>query len=559
MVTPVYNPPLDVLTKTIKSVQNQTFKNWELILIDDHSPDAAVRGLLHQHAAGDKRIKVIERPTNGHIVAASNDGVAAARGEFIALLDHDDVIVEDALEKMADAISKHPNVGYLYSDEEIIDAKDNIHKPFRKARWSPERLRGQMYTNHFSVLRTDLVRQVGAFREGFDGSQDHDLVLRVTEAADEVVHIPQVLYQWRSVPGSAAESEDAKPYAWEAGRKAVNEHLQRTGVRGHAILGPYIGTYRIVRDPIPADLLVSVIIPTRGEAGVAFGKHRVFIVEAIKSLLEKGGHTNLEFVIVYDPPTPEAVLNELRELLGERLVLVPYDKPFSYSEKCNLGVLYSHGTVILLVNDDIEAISDNLIGKLVAPLLEPGVGQTGAMLLFEDGTIQHAGVQVIETLLTHAYIGDDPNEPVHLYDTSIDREVLAVTAALTAIKRVTFDAVGGFSELLPINYNDVDLSLKIGTLGLRRLWIADAVAYHFESKSRKVGIPSTWEIELIKRRWEMPFYDPYLPGVRRHSFESEWALVKEYFKAGGVSEVFRRASGRIRKVVRRRLGRFPKA
>jgi len=553
IVTPVYNPPLDVLAKTIRSVRNQSFKDWELILVDDCSPDPAVRELLRKQAAADSRIKVIERPTNGHIVAASNDGFAAAHGKFIALLDHDDVIVDNALLKMSEAIKNNPDVGYLYSDEEIIDENDNLLQPFRKATWSPERLRGQMYTNHFSVLRTDLVRQVGGFRPGFDGSQDHDLVLRVTELADGVVHIPEVLYRWRAVAGSAAESTDAKPYAWHAGLRAVNEHLQRTGVAGHAELGPYAGTYRVVRDPLPPDVLVSVIIPTRGESGEVFGQERVFILEAIRSLLEKGGHANLEFVVVYDTPTPPAVLGALRELLGDKLILVPYDKPFNYSEKCNLGVIYSHGSVLLLANDDIEAISDNLIGKLVAPLFEPGVGQTGAMLLFEDGTIQHAGVQVVETLLTHAHMGHDPSEPVHLYATDVDREVFGVTAALTAIKRITYDQIGGFTELLFNNYNDVDLSMKIGYLGLRRLYIADARAYHFESKTRKQDNSSQWEVDFIRRRWEMPFFDPYLPGVRRYDLQSEWALVKQYFKAGGVLEVARRASGRIRKQVRRKL------
>ena len=200
VVTPVYNTPIDVLDATIESVVQQTFEDWELILVDDASTDLCVRETLRAAAAADRRIRVILRETNGHIVAASNDGIDAARAPYIGLLDHDDLLVPHALDRMREAIDFAPNADYFYSDEDKVDEDGRYYDEFRKPVWSPERLRGQMYTCHFSVLRTSLVREVGGFHEGFDGSQDHDLVLRVTERARRVVHVPEVLYHWRVGP-----------------------------------------------------------------------------------------------------------------------------------------------------------------------------------------------------------------------------------------------------------------------------------------------------------------------------------------------------------------------
>jgi len=513
IVTPVYNPPLDALTEMIDSVLAQTFLDWELILVDDLSPNGEVRETLRAAAARDRRLKVIEREINGHIVAASNDGIDAATGEFIALLDHDDLLTPDALAKMAEAIAANPEADYLYSDEDKTDGDGRFYEAFRKPVWSPERLRGQMYTSHLGVLRASLVREVGCFREGFDGSQDHDLVLRVTEKARQIVHVPEVLYHWRVIPGSAAGDLEAKPYAWVAGLKAVNEHLHRVGIKGVADYGPWPGTYRIVRDPIPAEVLVSVVIPTRGDSGIVWGERRCFVVEAVRTLLAHGGHDNLEIVVVYDEPTPPAILDELREIAGNRLLLLPYTKKFNYSEKCNLGVLAASGEVILLLNDDVEVVEGGLINKLVAPLYEPGVGATGARLLFADSSIQHAGVEVFDGEYIHSFWTVPEDLPGTFSALCVDREVSALTGACLAVLRDTYLAVGGLSEKLPVNFNDVDFSKKIATLGLRRLWIADARAFHFESQSREPDV-ADWESKFMANRWTMPEVDPYLPRYK---------------------------------------------
>lgn len=513
IVTPVYEPPIDVLREMIGSVRSQGFKDWELILVDDVSPTDAVRRVLREAAAADSRIQVIERTTNGRIVAASNDGVQAANGEFIVLVDHDDLLTDFALQAMADAIEANPLADYLYSDEDKVGAGGEHYDVFVKPDWSPERLRGQMYTGHLSVLRTDVVRRVGGFHQGFDGSQDHDLVLRVTEQARQVVHVPQILYHWRVVPGSAAGDVNAKPYAWEAGRRAVHEHLQRSGIEGRAEFGPLPGYYRVVRQADP-DLLVSIVIPTRGGSGLVWGQRRCFVIEAVRSLIAKAGHERYEIVVVYDDPTPPEVLAELQQLAGDRLVLVRFSEPFNFSAKCNVGYLASSGEVIVLLNDDVEVISEGFLEQLVAPLSEPDVGMTGTHLLYSDGTVQHAGLTFRQNHYGHAFLGaaSDDNGPFGAL--LVSREASGLTAACIALRRSTYEQVGGLCEELPGSFNDVDLSFKVRSVGLRLVWLVDVLLYHFESRTRDKTV-RTWEHELVLSRWQTPERDVYLPGLPR--------------------------------------------
>ncbi len=510
IITPVYNPPLDVLRDMIKSVRAQDYADWELILVDDMSPDAAVRDELRRQARADRRITVIEREANGGIVAASNDGVDVATGEFIVLVDHDDIIVADALSEIA-RVLRDPEVDYVYSDEDKLAPDGEFYDLFQKPDWSPERLRAQMYTSHLGALRTSLVRQVGGFQEGFDGSQDHDLALRVTEKARKVVHIPKVLYHWRVVPGSAAGEVDAKPYAWLAGQRAVQAHMDRLGLKAEVELGRTQGTYALRRflDPMTS---VSVVIPTRGSSGYVWGEKRCFVVEAVRSLLDHTNHALLEIVVVYDSSTPAGVLDTLGEIVGPELVLVEYTAPFNFSEKCNAGYLASRGDVVVMLNDDIEVVSEEFLEQLVAPLEEPDVGMTGARLLFPDNTIQHAGHAYYDSHLRHPFLGTPDEEVGYLGVLGVNREVSGLTAACVALRREVFEQVGGFSELLPANFNDVDLSLKVLTSGYRNVWLADVVAYHFESRTRE-PVVHLWEAQLIYDRWDVTGRDRYLPEL----------------------------------------------
>ncbi len=511
VVTPVYNPGLDVLRMAVESVQEQTFADWELVLVDDRSPDEGVRELLRSMAADDPRIRLVERAENGGICLASNDGVTAARGGFIALLDHDDLLVPHALERMHDEIRLHPDVDYLYSDEDKVDDRGTFFSLFEKPPWSPERLRAQMYTCHLSVLRTELVREVGGFREGYDGSQDHDLVLRLTEKARRIVHVPEVLYHWRTGATSTASDPGVKPYAVDARLRAVQDHLDRTGVDATAYLHPETNAV-LLRRRLAPEQLVSVIVPTRGSGRRVWGEHRVLVVEAVRSLLERGGHDNLEVVLVHDTETPAGVLTELRDLLGARLVLVPYEAQFNFSEKCNLGMLAASGDLLLFLNDDIEISSDNFVPDLIAPLLEPGVGLTGANLRFANTTTQHGGLGFKKRWPVHAFYRLRAEDPGHFGAMAINREVAGVTGACIGVRRDTYEDVGGMTEILPINFNDVDFCLKVAHRGQRILWISTAQAYHFESQTREAKVHA-WETERLARRWHMPEVDPYLPHI----------------------------------------------
>jgi len=509
IVTPVYNTPLDVLQDTIASVRAQQFEDFEWILVDDNSPDERVREILRAAAHADSRLRVIERPENGHIVRASNDGLAAARGEFVALLDHDDLLVPRSLLRVAEELSAADDIDYLYTDENKVDSTGRFFDLFEKPVWSPERLYGHMYTCHMSVFRRSLLEAVGGFREGFEGSQDYDLVLRATEKARRIHHIPEVLYHWRAVPGSAATDATAKPYAYVAAQKAIQESLDRRGDTARvSMLEKYPGNYRLTRSLSP-DRRVSIVIPTIGKEELIWGIRRPLVVAAVRSALARTEHENVEVVVVYDEPTPARTLDRLRQVAGDRLVLVPYRKPFNYSEKINLGVIASTGDRVVMLNDDTEIRSDGWLEQLVAPLEAGDVGMTGAKMYFSDGTIQHAGIAVREGRYHHPYRGATPDVPGEMCDLMLNREVTGVTAACAALRREVFDEVGGLSEVLPNNYNDVDLSNKLGYLGYRIIWVANCELYHFESLSRRPSVSGP-EYDIIEERWGQQIRDPYL-------------------------------------------------
>lgn len=499
IITPVYNLPLDILAETVASVVSQTYENWEWILVDDRSPDSHVLPALEEHAARDPRIRVFSRETNGGIVAASNDAIEHASGEFIALLDHDDLLTKDALATMSRAIDLLPDdIDYIYSDEDKVLEDGTLGHAFRKPDWSPERFRHHMYTCHLSVLRTSLVRELGGFRPGYDGSQDWDLVLRVTERARRIHHVARVLYHWRMMEGSTAGDSSAKPYARDAGARAIQEHLDRLGVAASVEYRSDLSNYELHREP---DLTTptSVIIPTRGSVGGVWGTQRCFVIEAIRSVVARTKHAALQFVVVYDTTTPDEVIDELQTIQGADVTLVPFGAPFNFSAKCNVGALHATGDILIFLNDDIQADSDEPIGQLIAPLAEPGVGMTGPKLLFESQRIQHAGVASGPHGLGHSHYKALAGGPRRT-ELSINREVSALTGACIAIKADLFHQVGGFSESLPVNYNDVDLSFKVRREGYWLVWLWDTVLWHFESISRS-PVVHQFERDFMAERW----------------------------------------------------------
>lgn len=505
ILTPVYEPPVDVLRETIASVLAQTVTDWQWVVVDDGS-GPAVRSVLRQLAATERRVTLVERASNGGIVVASNEALAAATGEFLVLLDHDDVLDHRALAAIAHHAEQHDDLDYLYSDEAVIEADGSPGRAFYKPDWSPERLRSVNYCSHLSVLRRSLVDAVGGFREGFEGAQDHDLVLRVTERARRIVHVPHVLYHWRDVAGSVAVDRGAKPYAYEAGRRAVAEHLQRVGIEAEVAAGDRLGTY-VVRRAVP-DVLTTVIIPTNGAGGRVWGVQRTYAVDAIASVV---AHTSrpIELVIVVDGGTPAGTVDAMRRAAGEVPIrFVDYDRPFNFSEKCNLGRVHADGDVLLFLNDDTEVISDEFLDPLLGLAVEEDVGAVGCLLLLADGRVQHAG-HVYTGSTRHVFHGRGRDEEVPGDLLRIQRECVGVTAACMAVTARVFDDAGGFTPLLAGNFNDVDFCLKLRHLGYRNVWTPQAELYHFESATREpAASPEEWDV--VVRRWGRQIADdPY--------------------------------------------------
>ena len=518
IVTPVYNTQSDVLAAMLASVRGQRFEEWELCLVDDCSTEPHVGEVLARAQSEDPRIKVVRRKENGVIVAASNDAMALAEGEFVALLDHDDELTPEALERIAGAVAASPEADYLYSDEDKIDRAGHPSGPFFKPDWSPERMRTQMYTCHLSVMRRSLVEEVGGFDPEFEGSQDWDLVLRVTERAREVVHIPEVLYHWRTLETSTAGAgEEAKPWAFEAGTRAVQAHCERVGLpaeveRDLEVPGVYHLRPRLQREP-----MVSIVIPTAGGSREVRFEQVVLIEHCLRSIVETSTYGNYEIVCVADGGTDPALLDRLQGIAGERLRIVPFEGPFNFSAKINRGVVHSEGERLLLLNDDMEVVTPDWIERMAMYLELEEIGAVGGRLLFEDGRPQHVGI-LFENggYPGHIYRGFSPDFRGYSNNVLVAQNYLAVTAACLMTTRAAFDEVGGFSTLLPNNYNDMDFCLKLRTTGRRAVYDPDTVLYHFESSSRDSEV-ADWEKQFLLDRWlPLTIHDPATNPNLRH-------------------------------------------
>jgi glycosyltransferase involved in cell wall biosynthesis len=529
IVTPVYETPAGVLRKMLRSVLRQTCEDWELCLVDDGSKGPQVRQILERARAADPRIRVEFREANAGIVAASNDGLAMAGGEFIALLDHDDVLHPEALARVAAAIDANPEADYVYTDEDKIDMAGRHSAPFFKPDWSPERMRTQMYTCHFSVLRHSLVEEVGGFDPEFEGSQDWDLILRVTERGRAVAHVPKVLYHWRMLAGSAAgDGEAAKPWAFEAGKRAVQAHCDRIGLPAEVERDPEDSGVLHLQPRLREQPRVSIVIPTGGQVRDVRFEPVVLVANCVRSIVERSTYENYEIVCVTSEAVPQAVLDELAAIAGERLRIVPYEGEFNFSAKINLGAVRSEGEHLLLLNDDIEVSLPDWIERMVMYSGLEGVGTVGGRLLWGDGRLQHVGVGFDGGLPGHIYRGFGGDFRGYANAVLIARNCLAVTAAALMTPRAVFEEVGGLSTTLPINFNDVDYCLKVHTSGRRNVYDPDLVLSHFESSSRDPEVRA-WEIDMLADRWGHavavdPFNNPNLSrGMPRIGSIVHWA------------------------------------
>jgi GT2 family glycosyltransferase len=516
IVTPVHETPAGVLRQMLRSVRRQSFEDWELCLVDDGSQQPHVRTILEQAAAKDRRIRVERRAENAGIVAASNEALEMARGEFVALLDHDDELHPDALAHVAEAIDRTPDADYVYTDEDKIDLRGRHSSPFFKPDWSPERLRTQMYTCHLSVLRRSLVEEVGGFDPDFEGSQDWDLVLKVSERARSVVHVPRVLYHWRILESSAASAAAAKPWAFEAGRRAVQAHCERIGLpaeveRDVADPGVLHLRPRLERQPP-----VSIVIPTGGQARDVRFEPVVLVLHCVRSIVEHSTYENYEIVCVVDDSVEPDVVEELREIAGERLRLVSFDRPFDFSAKVNLGAIHSRGEHLLLLNDDMEVTTPEWLERMVMYSEREEIGAVGAKLVWGDSRLQHVGLDFDNGLPGHLYRGYAGDFTGYMNSVLIARNCLAVTGACLMTRRELFKQLGGLTTDFPVNFNDVDYCLKVHTSGHRIVYDPDVKLYHFESSTRNAEVEE-WEFDLLVERWRrFALPDPYgNPNLRR--------------------------------------------
>ncbi len=482
ILLPVYNPDLRLLAAAIDSVKAQSYEHWELCIADDASTDLETRPFLERAHASDARIKVTFRETNGHISAASNSALALATGEWCALLDQDDAFAEHALTWVAREIARHPEARVIYSDEDKIDLDGVRSNPFFKTDWDPELFLGQNYINHLGVYQTALLRSVGGFREGFEGSQDYDVALRCCAGlrAEEVRHIPRILYHWRTAPGSLAEVPDAKPYAKEAARRALADHLQRKHIAGRVEPCPENAeSHRViyaVPDPAP---LVTIIIPTRDRIAL--------LRRCLESIREVTDYPSFEIAIVDNGSTEKDALDYLSQIESESLVKVIRDAgAFNFSRLNNLAAAQARGEILAFLNNDIEVTERGWLTEMVSHAARREVGAVGARLWYPDGTLQHGGVVLgLGGVAGHAHHRMPRGHTGYFNRAILQKNCSAVTAACMLTRREVFEQLGGFDEKnLSVNFNDIDYCLRVAARGWQVVWTPYANLVHDESASR---------------------------------------------------------------------------
>lgn len=511
VLLPTYNTPEPLLRACIESVLGQTYPHWELCVADDASTAPHVRAVLDEYAERDARVRVTYRATNGHIAAASNTALAAARGSFVALLDHDDLLAEHALSAVARELVAHPQTDMVYSDEDKLTEDGKHVDPFFKPDWSPEYFLACMYTCHLGVYRTSLVREVGGFRSEFDQAQDYDMVLRLTAKTDRVRHVPDVLYHWRITPQSTAGGAEAKPQAHYRAQAAIRTSLADRGVAAEVSDGPAAGFHR-VRYALTSRPRVTVVIPSACRPRDFGGTTDFWARRCVESLRSHSTYERLRIVVVGPPEVPPELVSALDAFGVER---VSYGLPFNFSQACNVGAAApdaapddAAGEHLLFLNDDTEVITPDFVEEMLSFSQLPEVGCVGVRLLFPDGCLQHVGVTVLGGNPGHPFHRFPADHPGHFFSARVHRNWSAVTAACVMIRREVFDAVGGFDEHFPLNYNDVDLCLRIRKAGYRVVYTPYAEIMHHESVTK----PGTFrsEVRSFHDRWlaEMPL-DPY--------------------------------------------------
>lgn len=523
IITPVHDTPPAWLHACVGSVRHQIYPYWELCLVDDGSASADTHRALDAYENTDARIRILRLPTSGHICAASNAGLDLATGEFVAFLDHDDELSPDALYEVASLLNQQPDLDFIYSDEDKIDEAGAHSEPYYKPDWAPEHFLNFMYTNHLMVLRRTTIETVGRFRQGYEGSQDFDLALRVVSVTDRIGHVARVLYHWRKVAGSAAAQPAAKPWALDAARRALESHVERTHLDADVLEGASPGLFR-VRRRIKGRPMVSIVIPTDDRARDVAGTTVALLPHCIRSIHERSTYRDYELVVV-DNGNMSAATEAALAAIPHRRVSYRIDGAFNFSHKLNFSVQHASGEHLLILNDDVEVLSPDWIEALLEYSQDPAIGAVGAKLLYPDGRLQHVGVVMgVCGLAAHLHHQAPPNEPGYFGLALGPRNYSAVTGAVMMTRRRTFDRLGGFDERLAIDFNDIDYCLRARAAGLRVVFTPYARLYHLESGTNGARTWNPAEAQLMRERWpaviaDDPYYNPNLghdhPDPRR--------------------------------------------
>lgn len=517
VVMPVFNVSLNFLEEAIKSVQNQIYENWELCIADDASTDKEIRSFLESLTKQDSRIKVVFREKNGHISAAANSALELATGGYVALLDNDDLLPMHALFHVVKAILANPDVELIYSDEDKVNAQGFRFEPYFKCELNYELLLAQNMICHLAVYRRDILREVKGFRVGYEGAQDYDLALRVLEkvGAQKIAHIPKVLYHWRAISGSTALNSNEKCYAADAARRAVSEHLVRSGRGGLVSEAPEVPSMNRVRYQLPNQLpLISIIIPTRDRSDL--------LKICLDSLMNKTSYENYEVIIVDNGSIEAATKEFFKSLSKGKVRIIRDDLPFNYSRLNNLAVEQSKGDVICLMNNDIEILTPDWLEEMLSFVMQPDVGCVGARLWYPDGRLQHGGViSGIGGVAGHSHKYLKKGNPGYFSRAVLHQSLSAVTGACLMIRKSVWNEVGGLEEQLAVAFNDIDFCLKVKKYNYRNIYTPYAEMIHHESLSRgpednpeKVARFNR-EASKMKERWgDKLFKDPaYSPNL----------------------------------------------
>jgi glycosyltransferase involved in cell wall biosynthesis len=496
IVMPVYNVEPKWLLLAYQSLVNQWYTNWELCICDDKSTHQPTLDALAEIAAKDNRIKISYSTKNENISQASNHALAIAKGEFVALMDHDDELTVDALYQVIKVL-QNQSIDFVYSDEDKIELSGEYVEPHFKPDFSPDMFLAHNYMSHLGVIRREIINQVGGWRVGFEGAQDYDLYLRVLEQTNNIHHIDKILYHWRKIPGSTAASFSEKSYAQDAGLNALKDAVIRRGIKASVINGKTAGTYR-VNYHILDNPLVSIIIPFKDQPAL--------LIQCLDSILAFNSYQHIEIICIDNQSTDKEipVLAEKYQKIDKRIKFVSFDEPFNYSRINNVAVdKYATGEYILFMNNDIQLIEAAFIEGLLEHAQRDAVGAVGAQLFYANDTIQHAGL-VMAPNTGHGVINvhKDFDRNSYGYFSRLQSvcNYSAVTAALLMVSREKFKQVGGFNEVeLAIAYNDVDLCLNLHETGLYNIYTPFVKAYHHESASR--GYDDSFE-KINKQRKE---------------------------------------------------------